>query len=425
MTDCIVVGAGVIGCTIALQLQRAGYAVVLLDAKAPGAGASSGNAGMIGPNAVISMVTPGLLRQLPGLIFGSERSVLLTAHAGMSAMRWLGECLRMANEAQLRLSRDGLFFLNRHTLEDWLRLTGKESGYQLFSMGSTVSQHIAPDDDETLMNSLAVRLRREVGVTSRLVPKDVIQQCFPGLQTSRSTFTAVDGTALVTNPRQLLEYLVREFKSAGGDYKCCAVQRFEVEKGEITGLSGDHHRMSARNYILSAGSDSLSLLPESQHHFPLMAERGYHIMIKRQKPLFHPHTELGLMPCVLHDATQKKVISEMSDGIRVTGFVEYSSISSPEKARCYDRLEQHFRQRFPDYPVERLSRWYGHRPSTPDSLPYIGRHPEFSNLIVAFGHGHYGMSGAPGTAQLVQAIIDGKASERSLQPFNLQRFSGR
>jgi D-amino-acid dehydrogenase len=43
--DQCIVGAGIIGLTIALKLVEAGQSVVVLDAKGPGEGASRGNAG--------------------------------------------------------------------------------------------------------------------------------------------------------------------------------------------------------------------------------------------------------------------------------------------------------------------------------------------------------------------------------------------
>ncbi|MEY4845651.1 MAG: hypothetical protein RL312_1932, partial [Pseudomonadota bacterium] len=43
----IVLGAGMVGVSIALHLQRRGAQVVLLDRAPPGEGASFGNAGLI------------------------------------------------------------------------------------------------------------------------------------------------------------------------------------------------------------------------------------------------------------------------------------------------------------------------------------------------------------------------------------------
>ena len=421
--DCVVIGAGVIGCAIALRLQRTGYAVLLLEADRPGAGVSVGNAGMVGPNAVIPMVTPGFLRQMPSLLFGADKSVLLNLRALPTTLHWLLQCLRQANRAGLNRSRDGLYALHQHALTDWQRLIGDEAYQRLFRPGSTVSQHKVQESDAAVMHSLSVRLRLEVNVSTRILSQSAIKQCFPQLEHSGSVFTAVDYTAVIRNPERLLLTLVEQFIAAGGRYQRIAAKQFIIGNGQVNALACGEKRFTACHYILAAGSDSPALLPVVWPHLPLIAERGYHIMLKRPRPLFHARPDLELVPCALHDAARKRVISEMDGGIRVAGYVEYATPDSPADLRCYDRLERHFLQHFPGYSIERQSQWFGHRPSTPDSLPYIGRHFEAPNLICAFGHGHYGMSGAPATAELVNGIIQETASAKSLQPFDPRRFS--
>ena len=48
-TDVIVIGAGVIGCAVAFELAEAGARVRVIDARAPGAGASQASAGVLAP----------------------------------------------------------------------------------------------------------------------------------------------------------------------------------------------------------------------------------------------------------------------------------------------------------------------------------------------------------------------------------------
>ena len=57
----------------------------------------------------------------------------------------------------------------------------------------------------------------------------------------------------------------------------------------------------------------------------------------------------------------------------------------------------------------------GSRPSTPDSLPVIGRASRARNVVYAFGHGHTGLTGAPMTAELVAAHRDRRASRPSIR----------
>lgn len=420
--DCIVIGAGIIGCAIALRLQRAGHRVLLLESDKPAAGASFGNAGMVGPNAVIPMVTPGFWRQLPQWMLGPDRCVTLRAHALLPALRWLWQCSRIASLDALNRSRDGLHALHHHTLGDWQQLIGDADYQRLFRPGCSVSQYPAKQDQTAILRSLAVRLRREVHVPTRLIDRATIKKSLPLLDCHHSHFTAVDNTAAINHPAWLVQTLVAQLVNAGGHYQRLSVSRCVIEHGQIAALACGEKRLNARHYVLAAGHASSALLPRSSLRLPLIAERGYHIMLKWHQPLFRAQPELGLMPCVLHDAARKCVISDMGDSIRISGFVEYTTPGAAANLRCYNALEQHFRQRFPGYPVERLSQWFGHRPSTPDSLPYIGRHPNASNLICAFGHGHYGMSGAPATARWVQHIIEGSTDISALQPYSLLRF---
>src|SRR5262249_1555979 len=60
-----VVGAGIVGVSSALHLQRDGHAVTLIDPRAPGTATSFGNAGVIASSAVAPNSTPALRREIP------------------------------------------------------------------------------------------------------------------------------------------------------------------------------------------------------------------------------------------------------------------------------------------------------------------------------------------------------------------------
>ena len=67
--------------------------------------------------------------------------------------------------------------------------------------------------------------------------------------------------------------------------------------------------------------------------------------------------------------------------------------------------------------------WFGYRPVTPDGMPYIGKHPRFSNVVFAGGHAMLGVSAAAGTGQLVEEIVAGKPATIALEAFRPNRFS--
>src|SRR5436305_13704301 len=63
--DFIVVGAGIVGVSCALYLQREGFSVALLERGAPGDGASAGNAGSLGTASIPPTGMPGHARRVP------------------------------------------------------------------------------------------------------------------------------------------------------------------------------------------------------------------------------------------------------------------------------------------------------------------------------------------------------------------------
>jgi len=71
---------------------------------------------------------------------------------------------------------------------------------------------------------------------------------------------------------------------------------------------------------------------------------------------------------------------------------------------------------------EAVSRWMGHRPSLPDSLPVIGRAPRAANAWLAFGHGHVGLTAAAPTGAIIADLIAGRAPFIDIAPFAAERF---
>ncbi|MEL0110629.1 MAG: FAD-dependent oxidoreductase, partial [Rickettsiales bacterium] len=63
-----VLGAGAIGVSVALYLQRDGHEVRLIDRDAPGSGCSFGNAGLIQCASVAPIATPGVVGKVPRML---------------------------------------------------------------------------------------------------------------------------------------------------------------------------------------------------------------------------------------------------------------------------------------------------------------------------------------------------------------------
>jgi D-amino-acid dehydrogenase len=112
----------------------------------------------------------------------------------------------------------------------------------------------------------------------------------------------------------------------------------------------------------------------------------------------------------------------MAMGLRLAGSVEFAGLGPPPDYRRADVLLRKGREIFPHLDTSRTTRWMGHRPCLPDSLPVIGRAPRIANAWLAFGHGHVGMCGGATTGREVAHLVAGRAPQVDLAPFRADRF---
>ena len=72
-----VLGAGAIGVSIALYLQRDGHDVRLIDRDQPGSGCSFGNAGLIQCASVVPVAVPGIARKVPRMLLDRSQPLFI------------------------------------------------------------------------------------------------------------------------------------------------------------------------------------------------------------------------------------------------------------------------------------------------------------------------------------------------------------
>ena len=63
----------------------------------------------------------------------------------------------------------------------------------------------------------------------------------------------------------------------------------------------------------------------------------------------------------------------------------------------------------------------GHRPSTSDSLPVIGVSPNASNVWLAYGHQHIGLTAGPKTGKIIAEMILSNNINQDTSPFSASR----
>ena len=171
--------------------------------------------------------------------------------------------------------------------------------------------------------------------------------------------------------------------------------------------------MKANQLVVAMGAWSGKLMQDLGIKAPLEAERGYHLVFR------DPGVSLNN---AIMNVDAKFVISSMSAGVRCAGTAEFAGVdAAPDyrRARVFRKLAKDM---FPDLNVDDVQEWMGPRPSTPDSVPYLGEVPGFANLYAAYGHGHTGMTMAPKTGEIIASLIAGETLGVNMTPYRIGRF---
>nr|MBF0684383.1 FAD-dependent oxidoreductase [Pseudomonas sp.] len=114
----------------------------------------------------------------------------------------------------------------------------------------------------------------------------------------------------------------------------------------------------------------------------------------------------------LTDSSRKVVLSRLGDRLRVAGTAELSGYSRAlNTVRC-EALSTIVRELLPEGVVDLDSPnyWSGLRPSTPSSVPLVGR-TRIANLFLNTGHGTLGWTMGPGSGRAIADIVSGRRPE--------------
>jgi glycine/D-amino acid oxidase-like deaminating enzyme len=172
-------------------------------------------------------------------------------------------------------------------------------------------------------------------------------------------------------------------------------------------------RRAVEELVIAAGAWSKQLAAQVGHRVPLESQRGYHAMVAN--PAAAPRRNVQW--------TEKKFIATpMEHGVRFAGTVEIAGLDATPDYKRADILLAHGRQMLPALGNGEVSRWMGHRPCLPDSVPVIGRSPKVRNVTFAFGHGHIGLITAASTGKLVSEIVTARPTSIDPAPYRVDRF---
>ena len=408
--DIVVVGAGIIGVACALQLARQGRQVRVIDAQAPGMGASYGNAGHLATEQVFPIADVSILKRLPAMLMDPMGPLRLDWTYLPRALPWFIRLLLNLRPASYQRTVAGLRALNESSLGAWQRLLHSIGQAQLLREdGSLLVFERA--ESRVALDALQQRMRLQ-GVAVEFWSGDAVRTAAPQLSDAIQGGLFFPSTGHFLDPYTVVGALVNAAKAEGVQFHQQRVLDGRLENRGVS-LMTDQGAWTARQVLIACGAHSARLTAAlTGKQVPLDTERGYHLMLP------HEHQRL---PFAVTSLERKFIMTPMTGGLRLAGTVEFAGLNRPanmQRAWQLHRLSKGlFRHELNDRDA---TPWMGFRPSLPDSLPIIDRVCE-GKVLLAFGHQHLGLTQAAVTAERVGQLAAGE-SVPELKPYGLDRF---
>ncbi|WP_170423566.1 NAD(P)/FAD-dependent oxidoreductase [Ruegeria arenilitoris] len=407
----VVIGAGVIGITTALELQRRGHSVLVLDRIGVAAEASAGNAGAFAFPEVEPLATPGIMRKAPKWLLDPLGPLSIPPAYALRIAPWMYRFWRASRPdryGELLGAQARLTDLSRQALG---RLVASVNGEGLLQRDGQMQLY---EGEAEFRASLPTwDLRRKHGIEFELLESPVdIAKKQPGLS-SRFTHAGFTPNWLNTvDPKSWVEHLAEVFLNRGGQIQRREIRAMSPVENGIRIVCADE-TLGAAKVVVAAGAWSHQIAQTLGDRIPLETERGYNTTLPKGAFDLRMH---------LTFSGHGFVASKINGGVRIGGAVELGGLSLPPNFKRADVLLKKAAEFLPGLKTDGGTQWMGFRPSLPDSIPVIGPSPKSPQVVYAFGHGHLGLTQSAGTAEMVGALVDRQSPPISVSPYAATRF---
>ena len=376
-TDVVVIGAGIIGSSIAYHLARHKLRVTLLERGDIASGSSGACDGLV----FLQSKKPGIHLQL--------------AMESRRRFDWLARQLPVPIEYR---ETGGMVVI--------------ETEAELTAMQQFVAQ------------------QQESGLDVTLLDKNQVRQIEPHLSKHilAATHSPLDGQV---NPISLTLGFALGAKSLNARvFTGVAVQGIDITAGRVSAVETEAGRFEADIVVNAAGVHAPKIGALVGLDIPIKPRRGQIIVTEACPPMIKncmisaKYIAAKYNPEIAKGKGEGISIEQTENGNFLLGstreFVGYDKRTTPEglqhiaskTAGIIPALER----------VNVIRAFAGLRPYTPDGLPILGPVDDVSGLIMAAGHEGDGIALSPITGELIAQIIATGKSDIPLEAFRLSRF---
>lgn len=408
----VIVGAGVIGTTIAYNLQRRGIDVILIDRDAPGKGASFGNMACVAVTEFMPSSRPGVWAQMPKWLLDPEGPVRFRPTYVPKMLPWALRFLAASRPAKLKdLEAAGAALCHR-VYDDLLELLDNTQLTHLLTEEGSISLYL--DDRELHADREHIRLMERFGFRHHVMDGKDARDLEPALSDKIRHAILLPDNRTIRDPYQLVTAVFDRFITEGGRFESGEVVGFDERNGAVTGVRlEDGRTISGDATVLAAGAYTGRLSRLLNEPIPLETERGYHTQIMAPG--------ISVRHSLIWPA-RAFMVTPTAGGIRVGGTVEMAGLDAAPDYRRAKALVKRAKEILPALEVQETTEWMGHRPAFPDTVPVIGPSAKRRGVYYATGHGHLGLTYAATTGRVIADLVAGVNPPVDLTPYRVDRF---
>mgnify|MGYP000041202876 CR=1 FL=1 len=403
-----IIGGGIVGLCSAYYAVQKGYEVVVLERDSEEhLSASFGNAGMVVPSHFIPLAAPGMISKGLRWMLSSKSPFCVKPRLNRDLMRWGRLFWKHANPEHTEVCKGLLAEMSLRSRELFKELQ-KDLDFTLEKKGLLMlckTQKTFDGEAKVAEMGAALGVKAEVCDAKRLSEID------PSIQMDVKGGVWFEQDCHLT-PSEVMTKLRSKLESMGVEmiYNSEVVD-IHVRNGvaETVELS-NKEKIPCSQLLVTGGAWTSALLKSIGLRLPMEAGKGYSLTLPT--PRVQPQ-----LCSILCEA--KVAVTPMDSQLRFAGTMEIGGLNLKVNKNRIQGIVNSVNKYFPEYSAQDfdgVAPWVGLRPCSPDGLPYLGRIPQASNVVVATGHGMMGVSLAPVTGQIVADLLDVEDASEQLLP---------
>ncbi|MBL0402936.1 FAD-binding oxidoreductase [Microvirga aerilata] len=410
--DVVVLGAGIVGVSIALHLQKRGRSVLLVDKRKPGEETSFGNAGLIQREGVYPYGFPHDF----GALLRYALNNTIDAHYHWAAIPKLAPFLwqywmHSRPNQHKAIARMYAPLIERSVTEHMALAEESGSTHLIRSTGWMKVFRDRKSMDQQFRD--AENVKRDFGVNFDALDMQGVAEREPHLKVETAGGIHWTDPASVSDPHMLTMGYVGLFERLGGELAAGDAKTLE-ETSTGWRVQTERGPVEAGAVVVALGAWADVVTTRLGYNLPLAVKRGYHMHYKPQGNAVLNRPTL--------DFDRGYFLAPMLKGIRLTTGAEFATRDAPKTPVQLGRAEPIAKAFFPLGERVDPEPWMGMRPCTPDMMPIIGAAPRHKNLWFGFGHAHHGLTLGPVTGRVLAEMITGETPVVDPKPYRVERF---